>query len=159
MTRSGFSFEQTAKRWLQKKGYLVYRSYASKGANDLLAIIKSNVYGLSETLFIQCKRHKILPKISEYEHYGLLEKCAISGGKPFVMFKLQNKIRLMPLVEYEERYLELRKQHKKYLEQHPNNRQNVRTTNRRAGTTTKKTTPSRFRAGYPAKKAEQEVSL
>lgn len=107
----GLGFEQYCKDILEKQGYFVVRSYASKGPNDLLAINKE------EKLFIQCKRHKKLPKISQNEHDGLWKRSEQTGGKPFVMFKLQAKVVLKPLIDYEENYLHYRRLHKIYLEE------------------------------------------
>lgn len=129
---SGLSFEQYCKDKLEKEGYFVIRSYASKGPNDLLAINKE------EKLFIQCKRHKILPKITQSEHDGLWERSAMTGGKPFVMFKLQAKVVMKQLIDYEENYLHYRRLHKIYLQEREKQNHDSRRSRKRTATKERK---------------------
>jgi Holliday junction resolvase len=141
----GLGFEQYCKDILEKDGYFVIRSYASHGPNDLLAINKD------EKLFIQCKRHKVLPKITRSEHDGLWERSVKTGGKPIVMFKLQARVVMKPLIDYEENYLHYRRLHKIYLEE----REKQKHGRRRKRTATKERKVGELLDDYTRKKKQK----
>jgi len=84
---SGRGFEYRCKRLLERAGYHVHRSYASKGCYDLVAIKRYPVLSyprwraLSKVLFIQCKKGK-RAKLKDYEVKQLCALAAFTGGYP-----------------------------------------------------------------------------
>jgi len=84
---SGRGFEYRCKRILERAGYHVHRSYASKGCYDLVAIKRYPVpsyprwQALSKVLFIQCKKGK-RAKLKEYEVKQLCALAQFTGGYP-----------------------------------------------------------------------------
>lgn len=82
--RRGRNFEYRCKRYYEKLGYFVIRSYASKGAADLYCIKPLPHIG-SEVLLIQCKNYK--GTLPEYEQNNLRDLARQTGGQPIHVFK------------------------------------------------------------------------
>jgi hypothetical protein len=70
------------KHYLEKKGYFVKRSHASKGPFDLLAIKRSVEHPeLSRVLLCQCKYGK-KGKLNDWEKEELIKIAKQTGGWP-----------------------------------------------------------------------------
>ena len=99
----GRNFEYRVKRYYEKLGYYVIRSYASKGAADLYCmkptLIKysntQNPIG-TELLLVQCKNYK--GKLKEYEYEALRAMSQMTGGTPIHVYKdKERKLRFVPI--------------------------------------------------------------
>lgn len=111
---AGTNFEWNCARWLQQKGYLVIRSPMSKGPYDLMAL-ENLGNNTTKVRFYQCKRKTEISKLTQEEYDGLIHRCVMTGGNAYVLFKLKSKIEIMPIKQYQEEVLSLRKIHKDYL--------------------------------------------
>jgi len=108
--KKGRAFEYRVKKHFEKLGYYVKRSYASKGAEDLLAIKKiivpsnkisvsksKGIEGIaicSEVLLIQCKNLKVERKLSKKECDNLRILSKITGGTPMVAMNVDHKLKI-----------------------------------------------------------------
>ena len=72
--KRGRDFEYSVKQQLERRGYFVMRSAASKGKIDLLAVGKHR-----PALFVQCKR---MGQISSGEWNEVFEIATAAGGWP-----------------------------------------------------------------------------
>jgi Holliday junction resolvase len=98
--KKGRQFEYRVKKHFEKLGYYVKRSYASKGAEDLIAIksidfshdIKECI--CSEVLLIQCKNLKVERALSKRECDNLRALALITGGTPLVAMNVHHKLKI-----------------------------------------------------------------
>jgi Holliday junction resolvase len=87
--RKGANFEYRVKHFLEKLGYHVKRSYASKGCYDLFAVKRldcpahecPNNYSHTRVLWIQCKYGK-KGKLKQWEIDELCKLSVYTGGIP-----------------------------------------------------------------------------
>jgi Holliday junction resolvase len=95
--QKGRQFEYRVKKYFERLGYYVKRSYASKGAEDLIAIKSiyndkiSNVY-FSEVLLIQCKNLKVERKLSQREVNNLLALSKQTGATPLLACNVNHEL-------------------------------------------------------------------
>jgi Holliday junction resolvase len=84
--KKGYRFEHRVKRFLERKGYVVYRLAGSKPF-DLIAISGSNVY------IIECKSNKRdVPKASERLANSVKDLIA----KPLIIYKdKRNRLKII----------------------------------------------------------------
>lgn len=86
--RIGRQFEYRVKKYYEKLGYFVIRSYASKGAADLYCMKPTGYLDdpkTTELLLIQCKNYKA--KLPEIEQDNLRDLAPQTGGVPIHVFK------------------------------------------------------------------------
>lgn len=106
--KKGRAFEFRVKYHLEKLGYYVKRSYASKGFEDLIAIKKivlvsaDNSIGngkvFSEVLILQCKNLKSEKPLSKREIIGLKELANKTGATPIYAYNDKNhKIQMIEI--------------------------------------------------------------
>lgn len=102
--KRGRQFEYRVKKHFEKQGYYVVRKYASKGAEDLIAM-KSNKVGyynentkkpvfaiLSEVLLIQCKNLKVEKPLKKEEKDRLKILAQQCGATPLHAFNRNHKL-------------------------------------------------------------------
>ena len=96
--KRGRAFEYRVKKHFEKLGYYVVRKYASKGAEDLIAIrgvdLRHNPITLSETLFIQCKNLKVEKKLKREDAERLIKLAKQCGGTPLLAFNRNHKLNI-----------------------------------------------------------------
>jgi Holliday junction resolvase len=102
--KKGRQFEYRVKKHFEKLGYYVKRSYASKGAEDLIAIkraviqdineIGKGTIHLSEVLLIQCKNLKVERKLSIAECNNLRALAKQTGGTALAAFNVDHKLKI-----------------------------------------------------------------
>lgn len=109
--KRGRQFEYRVKKHFERLGYYVKRSYASKGAEDLIAIKNIDVQKfysddsityanaplnmktkLSEVLLIQCKNLKVEKKLDKKEITNLKTLAKQTGGTPLHAFNRNHKL-------------------------------------------------------------------
>jgi Holliday junction resolvase len=102
--QKGRQFEYRVKKYFEGLGYYVKRSYASKGAEDLIAIKASKVgyYNentkksvmawMSEVLLIQCKNLKVERKLSQREVNNLLALSKQTGATPLLACNVNHEL-------------------------------------------------------------------
>ena len=93
--KRGRQFEYRVKKYYEKLGYYVKRSYASKGAEDLIAIkaIDAKVWPfVSTVLLIQCKNLKVEKKLSKLETDNLKKLAKQTGGIPILAKNVNRKL-------------------------------------------------------------------
>ena len=104
--KRGRNFEYRVKRHFENLGYYVVRKYASKGAEDLLAIksiknqyldpnyIKKTVksFVTSEVLLIQCKNLKVERNLSKTEKDNLIKLAKQTGATPMLARNINHKL-------------------------------------------------------------------
>lgn len=100
--RKGRYLEYRVKKYYEKQGWYVKRSYASRGAEDLNAQKKiyatwSDSFGtyngtLTKVLHIQCKNLAVEQKLSKTERDNLLKLKAITGGRAMHVFNRNHKL-------------------------------------------------------------------
>jgi|SRR5215212_411252 len=110
--KRGRAFEYRVKKHFEKQGYYVVRKYASKGAEDLIAIKKANVIGedlhgkfvpesdlydttCSEVLLIQCKNLKVEKKLKRVDAERLIALAKKCGGTPLLATNKNHKLNIM----------------------------------------------------------------
>ena len=110
--KRGRQFEYRVQNHFRKLGYYVKRSYASKGAEDLIAIkqiqvnsfigLESNpILGkstVSEVLLIQCKNLKVEKPLSKLEKDNLKLLAKQTGGTPIHAFNRNHKLILEEVI-------------------------------------------------------------
>lgn len=104
--KRGRQFEYRVKKHFEKLGYYVKRSYASKGAEDLIAM-KSITFAIvnpdtgkvntkpmvaTESLLIQCKNLKVEKKLDKKEINNLKALAKQTGGTPLHAFNRNHKL-------------------------------------------------------------------
>lgn len=79
-------------------GYYVKRSYASKGAEDLIAIKSIELVGyapkISEVLLIQCKNLKVEKKLDKKDANRLKILAQQVGGTPILAQNINHKLKI-----------------------------------------------------------------
>jgi Holliday junction resolvase len=108
--KRGRAFEYRVKKHFEKQGYYVVRKYASKGAEDLIAIKAIEISDIvavknynefarvkvspkmSETLFIQCKNLKVEKKLDKKEAQRLKDLAQQCGGTPLLASNQNHKL-------------------------------------------------------------------
>lgn len=90
--KRGRQFEYRVKKHFEKLGYYVKRSYASKGAEDLIAIKALEAYAASKVLLIQCKNLKVEKKLDKKEINNLKALAKQTGGTPLHVFNRNHKL-------------------------------------------------------------------
>lgn len=94
--QKGYRFERRVKKHFEKLGYYVKRSYASKGAEDLIAIKEIELVGhkprISEVLLIQCKNLKVEKKLDKREIDNLKTLAKQTGATPLHVFNRNHKL-------------------------------------------------------------------
>lgn len=95
--RRGRRFEYRVKKYYEKLGYYVKRSYASKGAEDLLCVKANRLHNTgSDVLLIQCKTRK--NRMSALEKDNLIKLALWTGGSAWYVYKNDmNKLVCVPL--------------------------------------------------------------
>lgn len=91
----GRNFEYRVKKHFEKEGYYVIRKYASKGAEDLVAIKSIRVdyrHYASSVLLIQCKNLSVEKKLSSDERTRLMKLSVWTGAKPLHVFNRNHKL-------------------------------------------------------------------
>lgn len=91
----GRNFEYRVKKHFEKEGYYVIRKYASKGAEDLVAIKRIRVdyrHYASSVLLIQCKNLAVEKKLSEDERVRLINLSILTGARPLHVFNRNHKL-------------------------------------------------------------------
>lgn len=98
--KKGRSFEYRVANYYRKLGYYVKRSYASKGAEDLIAIKTRDIpyndlgstFTCPEVLLIQCKNLKVEKSLSKTEKENLLRLAKQTGGTAIHIFNRNHKL-------------------------------------------------------------------
>ena len=103
----GRQWEYYVKKHFEKLGYYVKRSYASKGAEDLIAIksmILQRIYTTdgqvipaktaSEVFLIQCKNRKIERPLTKLEKDNLKALAAQCGATPLLASNKNHKLHI-----------------------------------------------------------------
>ena len=90
--QKGYRFELRVKKYYEKLGYYVKRSYASKGAEDLIAIKRISGLYASEVVLIQCKNLKVEKKLSQLEKDNLLKLAYQTGGYAVLAKNVNHKL-------------------------------------------------------------------
>ena len=108
--QKGYRFELRTRDHFRKLGYYVKRSYASKGAEDLLAIKKMVIscidpitkkqkdITVSESFVIQCKNLAVEKKLNRSDADRLITLAKQCGATPLLAF---NRNRKLVIVEVE----------------------------------------------------------
>jgi Holliday junction resolvase len=111
--KRGRQFEYRVKKHFEKLGYYVKRSYASKGAEDLIAIKSIDVQKfysddsvtyanislnkktpLSEVFLIQCKNLKVEKKLNKEEADRLKKLAKQCGATPLLAQNINHKLKI-----------------------------------------------------------------
>jgi Holliday junction resolvase len=99
--KRGRQFEYRVKKHFEKQGYYVVRKYASKGAEDLIAmksidLRKTSAFAnyASETFFIQCKNLKVEKKLDKKEAQRLKDLARQCGGTPLLASNANHKLNI-----------------------------------------------------------------
>lgn len=105
--KRGRAFEYRVKKHFEKQGYYVVRKYASKGAEDLIAIksmILQRIHTTdgqvipvktaSEVLLIQCKNLKVEKKLDKKEAQRLKDLAKQCGGTPLLASNANHKLNI-----------------------------------------------------------------
>ena len=100
--KRGRNFEYRVQNYYRKLGYYVKRSYASKGAEDLIAIRRKEFkgrdscglfnYECSSVLLIQCKNLKVEKPLSKLEKENLVKLAKQTGGRALHVFNRNRKL-------------------------------------------------------------------
>lgn len=90
--KRGRAFEYRVKKHFERMGYYVKRSYASKGAEDLIAIKSVDLAKLSTVLLIQCKNLKVEKSLSKTEQDNLKKLAKQTGAIPLHVFNRNHKL-------------------------------------------------------------------
>ena len=106
--KRGRAFEYRVKKHFEKQGYYVVRKYASKGAEDLIAIkgTKVGYYNnenrqksifamMSEVLLIQCKNLKVEKKLKREDAERLIALARQCGGTPLLATNKNHKLNII----------------------------------------------------------------
>ena len=97
----GYRFERRVKKFYEKNGYYVIRSYASKGPADLYAFKPCRHCGnclSSELLLIQCKNYDITKRrLTGLERYNLDRLASETGGFPILVGNINHKMHIQKL--------------------------------------------------------------
>lgn len=97
--QKGYRFELRVKKHFEQKGYYVVRKYASKGAEDLVAIKKSwtliNKSVFSEVLLIQCKNLKVEKKLKREDAERLIKLAKQCGATPLLATNPNHKLTIV----------------------------------------------------------------
>jgi Holliday junction resolvase len=105
--KRGRAFEYRVKKHFEKQGYYVVRKYASKGAEDLIAIkaskvgyynekTKKSVFAwMSEVLLIQCKNLKVEKKLKREDAERLIKLAKQCGGTPLLASNQNHKLNIV----------------------------------------------------------------
>lgn len=104
--QKGYRFELRVKKHFEKLGYYVVRKYASKGAEDLIAIKCMEVVAddetswsdrktrmtVSEVLLIQCKNLKVERKLTKDAKNNLICLAKQCGATPLLATNRNHKL-------------------------------------------------------------------
>ena len=99
--KRGRNFEYRVKKHFEQKGYYVVRKYASKGAEDLVAIkemsIPTNSGGIeaSEVFLIQCKNLKVERKLKRKDAVALINLAKHCGATPLLATNPNHKLTIV----------------------------------------------------------------
>ena len=97
--KRGRNFEYRVKKHFEQRGYYVVRKYASKGAEDLIAIKKSwtliNKSAFSEVLLIQCKNLKVEKKLKREDAERLIKLAKQCGATPLLASNQNHKLNIV----------------------------------------------------------------
>lgn len=97
--KRGRAFEYRVKKHFEKNGYYVVRKYASKGAEDLIAIKKCwtliNKSVVAEVLLIQCKNLKIEKKLKREDAERLIKLAKQCGATPMLASNQNHKLSII----------------------------------------------------------------
>lgn len=110
--KRGRQFEYRVKKHFERNGYYVVRKYASKGAEDLIAIKRAEVIGedldgkfvpksdlydtvCSEVLLIQCKNLKVEKKLKREDAVRLIKLAEQCGGTPLLASNQNHKLNII----------------------------------------------------------------
>lgn len=98
--QKGYRFELRVKKHFEKLGYYVKRSYASKGAEDLIAIknveLKDHTAKrLSEVFVIQCKNLKVEKKLKREDAVRLINLAKQCGATPLLASNQNHKLNIV----------------------------------------------------------------
>jgi Holliday junction resolvase len=102
--KRGRAFEYRVKKHFERNGYYVVRKYASKGAEDLIAIKQAGTdlldyqrnqlqyVTMSEVLLIQCKNLKVEKKLKREDAERLIKLARQVGGTPLLAINRNHKL-------------------------------------------------------------------
>jgi Holliday junction resolvase len=100
--KRGRNFEYRVKKHFERNGYYVVRNYASKGAEDLIAmksielVSPGNSIGnaaiFSEVFLIQCKNLKVEKKLKRDDAVRLIKLAKQVGGTPLLAINRNHKL-------------------------------------------------------------------
>jgi Holliday junction resolvase len=104
--QKGYRFELRVKKHFEQKGYYVVRKYASKGAEDLIAIKRALIthptdtkyyspVEISEVLLIQCKNLKVEKKLKREDAVRLINLAKQCGGTPLLASNQNHKLNII----------------------------------------------------------------
>ncbi len=105
--QKGYRFELRVKKHFEQKGYYVVRKYASKGAEDLIAIkaskvgyynekTKKSVFAMmSEVFLIQCKNLKVEKKLKREDALRLIKLAEQCGATPLLATNPNHKLTIV----------------------------------------------------------------
>jgi Holliday junction resolvase len=105
--KRGRNFEYRVKKHFERNGYYVVRKYASKGAEDLIAIKKAGTdlldyqknelkyVTLSEVLLIQCKNLKVEKKLKREDAERLIALAKQCGATPLLASNQNHKLNII----------------------------------------------------------------
>lgn len=101
--KRGRQFEYRVKKHFEKRGYYVVRKYASKGAEDLIAIKNVEMLDhtskhLSEVFLIQCKNLKVEKKLSKKDANRLKILAKQVGGTPLLAQNINHKLKIEEVI-------------------------------------------------------------
>lgn len=105
--KRGRAFDDRCKKHFEQKGYYVVRKYASKGAEDLIAIkaskvgyynekTKKSVFAMmSEVFLIQCKNLKVEKKLKREDAERLIKLAKQCGATPLLATNPNHKLTIV----------------------------------------------------------------
>ncbi|MDF2736314.1 MAG: hypothetical protein K0S93_170 [Nitrososphaeraceae archaeon] len=105
--QKGYRFELRVKKHFERQGYYVVRKYASKGAEDLIAIKNIEIWDddgkgvtqCSEVLLIQCKNLKVEKKLKRDDALRLIALAKQCGGTPLLVSNQNHKLNITEVLE------------------------------------------------------------
>jgi Holliday junction resolvase len=110
--QKGYRFELRVKKHFEQKGYYVVRKYASKGAEDLIAMksitvaivnrdndrVKTKPIVVTESFLIQCKNLKVEKKLKREDAERLIKLAKQCGATPLLATNPNHKLTIVEVI-------------------------------------------------------------
>jgi Holliday junction resolvase len=107
-----YRFELRVKKHFEQKGYYVVRKYASKGAEDLIAMksitvaivnrdndrVKTKPIVVTESFLIQCKNLKVEKKLKREDAERLIKLAKQCGATPLLATNPNHKLTIVEVI-------------------------------------------------------------